>query len=69
MRYSAGSTTSVSSVDERIPPITTVASGRCTSAPTSVLSAIGIKPRLATRAVIRTGLSRVAAPSMIAVLS
>ncbi len=35
-RISAGSTTSVSTVDERMPPITTVASGRCTSAPVPV---------------------------------
>ena len=32
-RYSTGSTTSVSSVDVTRPPMTTVASGRCTSAP------------------------------------
>ena len=30
-RYSAGSTSSVSSVDDTMPPMTTVASGRCTS--------------------------------------
>jgi len=30
------------------PPITTVASGRCTSAPVEVAIAIGTKPRLAT---------------------
>ncbi len=46
-----------------MPPITTVASGRCTSAPTPVLNAIGTKPRLATRAVISTGLNRCCAPS------
>ena len=34
-------------------PMTTVASGRCTSAPTPVLSAIGTKPRLATKPVNR----------------
>ena len=65
-RYSAGSTKSVSRVDETIPPITTVASGRCTSEPSPTFSAIGTKPRLATRAVINTGLSRVNAPSRIA---
>ena len=56
--YSAGSTTSVSNVDETMPPMTTVASGRCTSAPMPVLIAIGRKPRLATSAVMITGRSR-----------
>lgn len=42
-------------VDEIIPPITTVASGRCTSEPAPTLKAIGMKPRLATSAVMRTG--------------
>ncbi len=37
------------------PPITTVASGRWTSAPAVVDKAIGTNPRLATRAVIDTG--------------
>lgn len=46
-----------------MPPITTVASGRCTSAPAPVASAIGTKPRDATSAVISTGRSRVSAPS------
>jgi hypothetical protein len=41
-------------VDEMIPPITTVASGRCTSAPAPVAIAIGTKPRDATSAVIKT---------------
>src|ERR671934_2563975 len=45
------------------PPITTVASGRCTSAPTPVLNAIGTNPRLATSAVISTGRSRTSADS------
>jgi hypothetical protein len=40
------------------PPITTLASGRCTSAPVEVEIAIGTKPKLATNAVIKTGLSR-----------
>ena len=35
-----------------MPPMTTVASGRCTSAPALVDSAIGIKPKAATAAVI-----------------
>jgi quinol monooxygenase YgiN len=43
------------------PPMPTVASGRCTSAPEFVESAIGRKPRLATVAVISTGRSRVIA--------
>ena len=38
-----------------MPPITTVASGRCTSAPGPVASAIGTNPSEATRAVIKTG--------------
>ena len=62
---SAGNTSSVSSVEEIIPPMTTVASGRCTSAPMPVFSAIGTKPRLATNAVMRTGRSRMSAPSII----
>ena len=54
--------TSVSSVDVTSPPMTTVASGRCTSAPVPCESATGMKPRLATSAVIRTGRSRSRAP-------
>lgn len=46
-----------------IPPITTVASGRCTSEPAPTLSAIGTKPSEATSAVIITGRSLVKAPS------
>ena len=42
-----------------IPPMTTVASGRCTSAPAPVAIAIGTKPSEATSAVISTGRSRV----------
>ena len=49
-----------------MPPITTVASGRCTSAPVPVASAIGTKPSAATSAVISTGRRRVAQPSRIA---
>lgn len=48
----------VSKVDDTIPPITTVASGRCTSAPVPVANAIGIKPSDATQAVINTGRKR-----------
>ena len=43
--YRPGRTTSVSSVDEMIPPMTTVASGRWTSAPVPLARAIGTKPR------------------------
>ena len=50
-------------VDEMTPPMTTVASGRCTSAPAPVAIAIGTNPSEATRAVINTGRSRVSAPS------
>ena len=60
--YAVGSTRSVSSVADTRPPITTVASGRCTSAPALVETAIGMKPTLATSAVISTGRSRVVAP-------
>ena len=56
----------MSSVDEITPPMTTVASGRCTSAPTPVLSAIGTKPSAATAAVMSTGRSRESAASRIA---
>src|SRR3546814_2069936 len=37
-RYNAGSTSRVSSVEDTMPPITTVASGRCTSAPVPTFS-------------------------------
>ena len=46
--------------------MTTVASGRCTSAPWPVASAIGTKPSDATRAVIRIGRSRTRQPVVIA---
>ena len=64
-RYSKGSTNNVNAVAEINPPITTVANGFCTSAPALVLNAIGKKPKLATDAVINTGLSLVLAPSII----
>ena len=54
-------------VDEIIPPMTTVAKGRCTSAPVPVARAIGMKPNEATRAVINTGLKRVIEPFRIAI--
>ena len=61
--YSAGRTRRVNTVEVMRPPITTVASGRCTSAPELVDNAIGRNPRLATDAVMSTGLSRATAPS------
>ena len=45
-----------------IPPITTVASGRCTSAPAPVAIAIGTNPTEATSAVDNTGRNRSCAP-------
>ena len=57
-----GSTTKVSRVDEIKPPITTVASGFCTSAPALVEMAIGRNPKEATKAVITTGLSLISVP-------
>jgi hypothetical protein len=51
------------------PPMTTVASGRWTSAPVPVASAMGTNPREATRAVMSTGRRRVSAPWIIASLS
>lgn len=50
-----GSTSKVKIVEEIMPPITTVASGRCTSEPVPVASAMGINPKEATSAVIKTG--------------
>ena len=44
--------------------MTTVASGRCTSAPSPVLSAIGKKPSEATKAVISTGRSLILVPAI-----
>ncbi len=45
-----------------MPPITTVAKGRCTSAPVPVARAMGINPSEATRAVMSTGRNRVIDP-------
>src|SRR6056300_943275 len=64
--YRAGKTNNVRMVEDIIPPMTTVASGLCTSEPAPTLKAIGTNPREATSAVIRTGLRRVKAPSIIA---
>ncbi len=56
-------------MDVATQPITTVASGRCTSAPTPVFTAMGTNPRLATRPVISTGRSRVRAACRMAAVS
>ena len=62
----SGNTTSVSRVEEMMPPMTTVARGRCTSLPVPTLIAMGTNPSPATRAVVSTGRSRVMAPSITA---
>jgi hypothetical protein len=49
--------------------MTTVASGRCTSAPVPMFSAIGTKLNPATKAVINTDLSLIIAPSIIPEIS
>ena len=56
--YIAGSTSRVRRVEVISPPMTTVANGRCTSAPSPVESAIGRNPIDATRAVMSTGRRR-----------
>ncbi|MDF2694913.1 MAG: hypothetical protein K0S65_3296, partial [Labilithrix sp.] len=61
-----GRTNTVSTVAETRPPMTTVASGRCTSLPGAVDSAIGKKPNDATSAVMSTGRRRSSAARMIA---
>jgi hypothetical protein len=58
----------VSNVDVANLPITTVAKGRWTSAPALVANIMGMKPRLATSAVINTGRSRMVPPSTIVLL-
>ncbi len=45
-----------------IPPIATVAKGRCTLAPVPTLSAIGETPDDATNPIINMGCNRVIAP-------
>ncbi len=57
IKYKMGNTKRVKKVAINKPPITTVANGRCTSAPEPLLRAIGKKPKLATKAVINTGRS------------
>jgi len=61
-RNMAGNTTSVRMLDVITPPMTTVASGRCTSAPAPTEMAIGRKPRASVVAVISTGRRRSMAP-------
>lgn len=56
--YSTGSMTSVSMVEVKRPPMTTVANGRCTSAPAEPLTAIGKKPSIAAAAVSMIGRRR-----------
>ncbi len=65
MEYSTGSTTSVKNVADTRPPMTTVAKGRCTSAPALVEIAIGKKPRAAAEAVSNTGRRRSRVPRRI----
>jgi len=48
--------------------MTTVASGRCTSAPEPLDTAMGMNPRFATKAVMSTGRSLVIAPCQTASL-
>ena len=61
-KYNTGKTNSVRKVAVINPPITTVASGRCTSAPAPLLNAIGKNPNEATAAVINTGRNRISVP-------
>ena len=61
-RYIAGTTSSVRIVEVTSPPITTAASGRCTSLPVPVASSSGISPRAVVTAVISTGRRRSDAP-------
>src|SRR5690606_12933958 len=60
--YITGSRISVNKVELIRPPTTTVARGRCVSAPTPLDSNIGTNPRMATLAVINTGRRRRSAP-------
>lgn len=61
-----GSTMRVNSVEVIKPPITTMARGFCTSEPGPEAKNIGVRPRMETRAVIRTGLSLRSHPVAIA---
>ena len=60
-----GNTTKVNIVAVISPPITTVASGLCTSAPTLVEIAIGRNPSAAAEAVSKTALKRSFDPCII----
>ena len=60
--YSTGNMTSVSMVEVKSPPITTVANGRCTSAPADPLTAMGRKPSMAAAAVSMIGRRRSIVP-------
>ena len=57
-----GNTKRVRKVAMSNPPMTTVANGRCTSAPEPLLKAMGKKPNEATKAVINTGRNRIFVP-------
>ena len=65
IEYKTGKTTKVRIVAVTKPPITTVASGRCTSAPALVEIAIGKKPSAAAEAVNKTARKRSFAPNTI----
>src|SRR5690606_33178259 len=65
-RYSVGNTTRVSKVEVTRPPMTTMASGRCTSDPGPSENRKGIRPSIATVAVITTGRKRWRTPSVTA---
>ena len=54
---------------KKMPTMTTVASGRCTSEPALVESAIGRKPRPATAAVVRTARIELVEPFLTAASS
>ena len=55
----------LSNVEVNKPPITTVANGRCTSAPADAETAIGKKPKTSVNAVNIIGLIRRFVPSVI----
>ena len=57
-----GNTIKVNTVAVKSPPITTVAKGRCTSAPADDEIAIGKKPKAAAAAVNKTGRKRSVVP-------
>ena len=65
--YKTGRTTKVKMVAVISPPITTVARGRCTSAPALVEIAIGKKPKAAADAVKSTARKRSFVPCLIKV--